>query len=156
MPTPATPPPQALPSWAWLPAATLLVIGLVGAVAWWRSAQLLEAVRTELTQQRAREGAPLVAAAATDAASSAGPSEAAAAPAPRTARAAGAESRPIIVPVPYGADALGGARLEVIRRLLDRLTQQNATGVVDVRAFAGRFCLVGNAIDGFAVPPDEM
>ena len=152
----ATPPPQALPSWAWLPAATLLVIGLVGAVAWWRSAQLLEAVRTELTQQRAREAAPLVAAAATDAVSSAGPSEAAAAPAPRTARAAGSESRPIIVPVPYGADALGGARLDVIRRLLDRLTQQKATGVVDVRAFAGRFCLVGNAIDGFAVPPDEM
>jgi CheY-like chemotaxis protein len=148
--------PQALPSWAWLPAATLLLIGLAGAVAWWRSAQLLEAVRTELTQQRAREAAPLVAAAATDAASSAGTAEAAAAPAPRTARAAGPESRPIIVPVPYGADALGGARLEVMRRLLDRLTQQKATGVVDVRAFAGRFCLVGNAIDGFAVPADEM
>jgi CheY-like chemotaxis protein len=153
--TPATSP-QALPSWAWLPAATLLLIGLAGAVAWWRSAQLLEAVRTELTQQRAREAAPLVAAAATDATSSAGTSEAAAAPAPKTARAAGSESRPIIVPVPYGADALGGARLEVMRRLLDRLTQQKATGVVDVRAFAGRFCLAGNAVDGFAVPPDEM
>ncbi|HTD12177.1 MAG TPA: response regulator [Steroidobacteraceae bacterium] len=154
--TPTNPPTQAMRSWAWLPAAALLLIGLTGAVAWWRSAQLLEAVRTELSAQRAPQAAPLVAAAATDTADSAGSSAAAAAPAPRTARAAGPESRPIIVPVPYGADALGGARLEVIRRLLDRLSQQKATGVVDVRAFAGRFCLVGNAVDGFAVPPDEM
>lgn len=152
--TPASPPTRAIPSWAWLLASTLLVIGLAGAAAWWRSAQLLEAVRT--SQQGAREVAPLAAAFAADAASSTGASEAAATRAPGTARAAGSEIRPLVVPVPYGADALGGARLEVIRRLLDRLTQQQATGVVDVRAFAGRFCLVGNPIDGFAVPPDEM
>jgi CheY-like chemotaxis protein len=155
----ATPPPRAIPSWAWLLASTLLVIGLAGAAAWWRSAQLLETVRTELTQQHARE-ATLIGAAggATEVASDAVAGAVAAAPAqsPGTTKLPGTETRPIIVPVPYGADALGGARLEVIRRLLDRLSQQKVAGVVDVRAFAGRFCLVGNAIDGFAMPPDEM
>jgi CheY-like chemotaxis protein len=151
--TQATAPLRAMPSWAWLLASTLLLIGLAGAAAWWRSAQLLEAVRTELTQQRAREAAPVIAAGiATDEATLA----AAAALSAGTAQLPGPEIRALIVPVPYGADALGGARLEVIRRLLDRLAQQKATGVVDIRAFAGRFCLVGNAIDGFAVPPDEM
>jgi hypothetical protein len=146
-----------IPPWAWLLAATLLLIGLAGAAAWWRSAQLLEAVRTELTQQRVREATPLVAAgAATEAVNEAKTAAAAGAPLPAAGKLPGTEIRPIIVPVPYGADALGGARLEVIRRLLDRLTQQKVTGVVDVRAFAGRFCMVGNAIDGFAVPPDEM
>jgi CheY-like chemotaxis protein len=155
--TPATAPTRMIPPWAWLLAATLLLIGLAGAAAWWRSAQLLEAVRTELTQQRVREATPLVAAgAATEAVHDANAAAAAEAPPPVTGKVPRTEIRPIIVPVPYGADALGGARLEVIRRLLDRLSQQKVTGVVDVRAFAGRFCLVGNAIDGFAVPPDEM
>ena len=157
LPPPTPAPAWVIPPWAWLLAATLLLIGLAGAAAWWRSAQLLEAVRTELTQQHGREATPLVAAgAATEAANDASTAAAAGAPSPATAKPAATEIRPIIVPVPYGADALGGARLEVIRRLLDRLTQQKVTGVVDVRAFAGRFCLVGNAVDGFAVPPDEM
>jgi CheY-like chemotaxis protein len=157
LPPPTPAPAWVIPPWAWLLAATLLLIGLAGAAAWWRSAQLLEAVRTELTQQRVREATPLVApGAATDAVNDANTAAAAGAPSPATGKLPGTETRPIIVPVPYGADALGGARLEVIRRLLDRLTQQKVTGVVDVRAFAGRFCLVGNAIDGFAVPPDEM
>ncbi|GAC1454208.1 MAG: hypothetical protein PVSMB6_09670 [Steroidobacteraceae bacterium] len=157
---PVTPPPapaRAIRAWAWLLASTLLVIGLAGAAAWWRSAQLLDAVRTELAQPRARNPAPPVAAAAaTDAANDAAGSRAAPTAPPGTGKPAATEARPIIVPVPYGADALGGARLEVIRRLLDRLTQQKATGVVEVRVYAGRFCLVGSAVDGFAVPPDEM
>jgi hypothetical protein len=27
---------------------------------------------------------------------------------------------------------------------------------VDVKTFAGRFCLVGNSVDGFSLAPDEM
>jgi hypothetical protein len=57
--------------------------------------------------------------------------------------------------VPYGADALGGSRLELIRQLLDRLVKENHSGVVDIKSFAGRFCLVGNANDGFSIAPDE-
>jgi hypothetical protein len=66
-----------------------------------------------------------------------------------------AESKPVIVPVAYGADALGGARLEVIRQLLERLARQKVAGVADIRTFAGRFCLVGNALDGYSPAPDE-
>jgi CheY-like chemotaxis protein len=152
----AAPPTRAIPPWAWLVACTLLAVGLAGAAAWWRSAKLLEAMQSEFAQQRERGAAIIGAAgAATEAQSATGTVPAAAAQ-PASPGAQGPEIRPIIVPVPYGADALGGARLEIIRRLLDRLTQQKVSGVVDVRAFAGRFCLVGNSVDGFAVPPDEM
>jgi hypothetical protein len=61
----------------------------------------------------------------------------------------------LVLPVPYGADALGGARLEVIGKLLYRLARQKVAGVVDIRAFAGRFCLVGNALDGYSLAPEE-
>ena len=156
-PTPlAAPPTRAIPPWAWLVACTLLAVGLAGAAAWWRSAKLLEAMQSEFAQQRERGAAIFGAAGAATEAPAATDALAAAAAQPLSPGAPGPEIRPIIVPVPYGADALGGARLEIIRRLLDRLTAQKVTGVVDVRAFAGRFCLVGNSVDGFAVPPDEM
>ena len=59
------------------------------------------------------------------------------------------------MPVPYGADALGGARLEVIRQLLYRLAHQKVAGVADIRTFPGRFCLVGSAVDGYSLAPEE-
>jgi CheY-like chemotaxis protein len=152
---PPTPRARAIPASAWLVTATLLAIGLAGAAAWWRSAKLLETVRAELSQQQEVGAAGGVAAGGVaDAASGTAAAAAQMEPPPGTPVAA--QIRPIVVPVPYGADALGGARLEIIRRLLDRLTQQKVSGVVEVRAFAGRFCLLGNAVDGFAVPPDEM
>jgi hypothetical protein len=58
--------------------------------------------------------------------------------------------------VPYGSEALGGTRLETIRQLAYRLARENVAGVVDVKTFAGRFCLVGNSVDGFSLAPDEM
>ena len=33
--------------------------------------------------------------------------------------------------------------------------RQKVAGVADVRTFAGRFCLVGNGIDGYSPAPDE-
>jgi hypothetical protein len=59
------------------------------------------------------------------------------------------------VPVPYGADALGGTRLEAVRQLVYRLAKENAAGVVEIKTFAGRFCLIGNTADGFSLAPDE-
>jgi hypothetical protein len=61
----------------------------------------------------------------------------------------------LVISVPYGADALGGSRLELIRQLLDRLVKESHGGVVDIKSFPGRFCLVGNANDGFSLAPDE-
>jgi hypothetical protein len=70
-------------------------------------------------------------------------------------RALPTEAKPLVISVPYGADALGGSRLELIRQLLDRLVKESHGGVVDIKSFPGRFCLVGNANDGFSLAPDE-
>ena len=63
--------------------------------------------------------------------------------------------KPLVLTVPYGADALGGTRLDVIRQLLDRVTRQGSGGVVDIKTYPGRFCLMGNPTDGYSVAPDE-
>ena len=34
--------------------------------------------------------------------------------------------------------------------------RQNASGVVEIRTYAGRFCLMGNATDGYSVAPEEL
>jgi CheY-like chemotaxis protein len=70
-------------------------------------------------------------------------------------RALPTDAKPLVISVPYGADALGGFRLELVRQLLDRLVRESHSGVVDIKSFSGRFCLVGNANDGFSLAPDE-
>jgi CheY-like chemotaxis protein len=66
-----------------------------------------------------------------------------------------APAKPIIQVVPYGEDPLGGLRLEALRQLFDRLLAQGYHGTVDIKVFPGRFCLVGNATEGFSLAPDE-
>ena len=73
-----------------------------------------------------------------------------AAPAPRVSL------RPIIQTVPYGVEPFSGSRLDTIRQLFDRLTAQGFQGNVDIRTYAGRFCLVGNATDGYSLAPDDL
>ena len=87
-------------------------------------------------------------------AGSAASGSAAAAPG-ASARALPTDARPLVISVPYGGEALSGPRLEIIRQLLDRLVKESRSGVLDIKSFAGRFCLVGNASDGFSVAPDE-
>jgi hypothetical protein len=70
-------------------------------------------------------------------------------------RALPTEAKPLVISVPYGADALGGSRFDSIRQLLDRLVTENHHGIVDIKLFPGRFCLMGNASDGYSVAPDE-
>ncbi|MGB6605864.1 MAG: response regulator [Steroidobacteraceae bacterium] len=129
--------------WPWIVACAALALALGSTALWWRSVRALDSLTVEVGQlhaQAARAGTP----------GSRAPAPAAA-PSP-----AAAETRPIILPVPYGSEALGGARLEAIGRLLARLTRQKVAGVVEVRTYAGRFCLVGNAADGYSLPPEEM
>jgi len=57
--------------------------------------------------------------------------------------------------VPYGAEPLGGARMDIIRQHLDRLVRQKVTGIAEIRTFAGRFCLLGNALEGYSPAPEE-
>jgi hypothetical protein len=42
-----------------------------------------------------------------------------------------------------------------VSQLLDRLANQRYTGVVEIRSYPGRFCLVGGASDGYSLAPDE-
>ena len=144
--------------WAWV-ACAAFALALVSAALWWRTVTLLEGLTVQLTQlQHQDRPTP---AAPSPAAPSQAPTPAATAPAaavssaPAAAMLIPSEGKPVVVPVPYGADALGGARLELIDRLLYRLARQKVAGVVDIRTFAGRFCLVGNALEGYSLAPEE-
>ena len=64
-----------------------------------------------------------------------------------------APPQPLVLRVPYGADALGGSRLGVIGEVLNRLVADHVSGVVQIRSFAGRFCLKGDPVNGYALAP---
>ena len=144
------PPPPASVPWAWIVACAALAIALASSALWWRSVRVLERLEVEVAQLRAQPAliAPGISppAAAETSASSTSASQTAAAD----------QARPVIVPVPYGAEPLTGTRLDLIRQQLYRLARQKVTGVADIKTFAGRFCLVGNAPEGYSPAPDEM
>ena len=148
-------PRAAPPPWAWIVACVALGIALASTALWWRTERELAALTLGLAQVRehlvppsAVAGRPVAATPGT------ADAEQSATATPQGAMMAG-DTKPITVPVPYGADALGGARLDMIRQLLYRLARQKVAGVVDIRSFAGRFCLVGNALDGYSPAPEE-
>jgi CheY-like chemotaxis protein len=139
---------------AWLP--WLLVAALAGvcavlAVVYSEQGARLSAVETELAQLKA---APLPGATP--------PLEVAPQSAPDVAAAATPQAtppvslKPLIQSVPYGAEPFSGTRLDAIRQFFDRLTAQGFQGNVDIRASSGRFCLVGNATDGYSLAPDDL
>lgn len=66
------------------------------------------------------------------------------------------EFAPIMAGVPYGEIPLALGRLDVLRDLLAVLEQRAFRGVVTVRTHTGRFCLAGNATEGYALAPDEL
>jgi CheY-like chemotaxis protein len=146
LPLPPEPVPRSTATpWAWIIACAALAIALASTGLWWRSVRSLEDLSVQVTQLgRQQAGASLAAAPVASAA------------APAAAHGAAVETKPIRILVPYGAEALGGARLEVIAKLLDRLARQNASAVVEIRTYPGRFCLMGNAGDGYSVAPEEM
>jgi CheY-like chemotaxis protein len=172
--TAARPPVQ----WGWIVASVALAIALLTTLLWWQQASQLRALSAEVAQLR-RDLTPApdetgvtaagpgnttlsdqaatagrVAAAKKSGAGSEGVKGSASgngAP----PRALPTDAKPLVISVPYGADALSGPRLDLIRQLLDRLVKENHGGVVDIKSFPGRFCLVGNANDGFSLAPDE-
>ncbi len=135
---------RASPPWAWIVACSALAIALISSALWWRSVRLLEGLTDQVAQLRLQRAAPLAA------------SMAGVVAAPASAATAVVEAKPIAALVPYGAEALGGARLDVIGKLLYRLVAQRASGLVDIRTFAARFCLMGNGTDGYSLAPEEM
>jgi CheY-like chemotaxis protein len=137
----------------WLLAAAVSVVCIILALLLWQQGTRLSSLETELSQLQAAAAvspaAPVAPAAPVDA-PVAGGAAADAAPAMR------ATARPIIQSVPYGVEPFSGARLDALRQLFDRLTNQGFQGNVDIRTSSGRFCLVGNATDGYSLAPDDL
>jgi len=153
------PPPRMSSQWGWIAASIALAIALLSTGLWWQQSIQLSALSRqvghllELTAAtQARNTGPSLAERPAEAAPvPSGPVS----PTSPVAKAPPAETKPLIIGVPYGGEALGGPRLEAIRQVLDRLIKEGHSGIVDIRTFAGRFCLTGNATDGFSVAPDE-
>jgi CheY-like chemotaxis protein len=170
--------------WGWVIASLALAIALATTALWWQQVNQLRALRGEVAQLRQdiMGGADATGAAALGANHSPtgkgttadrlnaakrasaldGEGLKGADGEPTNANGGGpppralpTDAKPLVISVPYGADALGGPRLELIRQLLDRLVKESHGGVVDIKSFPGRFCLVGNANDGFSLAPDE-
>jgi CheY-like chemotaxis protein len=141
---PAVPLPSAGPrSWAWVVATLALAAAIVTTALW----------QHEINLERASAAAG--AAAAHVHAPARTPAPAAALP-PTAGAAAAAHTEAIIESVPYGEEPLGGVRFEKVSQLLYRLAAEKYSGVAEIKSFPGRFCLVGNASDGYSPAPDEM
>ena len=155
LPSPELPGTRATPApWAWIVTCAALVIALASTALWWRSAKLLEQLTVEVAQLRGQQTGQTV-----QSAPAHEPAPFVAGTTPSSATVAGtatpSDFKPLIMTVPYGADALSGARLEVVRQLLYRLARQKVTGVADIRTYPGRFCLVGSTAEGYSPAPDE-
>jgi CheY-like chemotaxis protein len=178
----SAPPGRPAAQWGWIVACIALAIALATTALWWQQVNQLRTLSGEVAQLRhdltqpqdVLSGEPAPGASATDssdaasggaAQDAAGETAAGGTSVPGGSSTAGAQSlstrplptdaKPLVVPVPYGTEALGGTRLELIRQLLDRLVSEKHVGSVDIKAFAGRFCLLGNGTDGFSLAPDE-
>lgn len=154
-------PPIIQPSrpWPWV-VASLALIAAIGALGlWWREMELRREAMTQIAQlhQEAEQAAAAAEAAQAAAAAAevrnAAPGTVApgegAAPAPEEA------GLPEVAVVPYGSDPLAGPRLELIRQYVADLMSQDFHGIVEVRTYPGRFCLIGNPTEGFSVAPDD-
>lgn len=161
---------------AWGVASLALVVAIAGLGLWWREANLRQELVSELAALKAAPAPVASVAPASAAANSLAtslPSEAggggvdeigatgaavlgASGSQPASASLPADDGRPVAITVPYGEDALAGPRIEYLRQLFTRLAARNYSGIVEVRTFPGRFCLVGNASEGFSLAPDEL
>jgi CheY-like chemotaxis protein len=171
-PPPGAPPQRDAVPWGWIVASAALAIALMSTTLWWRNVNQLTGVKTEIAQlrtalaeQQGAGGAPIGQPSRQGRSAGSGPQAGAGAALAETLPGVGAagagraalagQTKATVIVVPYGAEALGGMRLEAVRQLVYRLAKDNMSGVVDVKTFAGRFCLVGNSVDGFSLAPDE-
>jgi CheY-like chemotaxis protein len=169
------PAPPARVQFPWIVACIALTIALATTALWWQQSSQLRTLGGEIDGLRRQIAAQADSANAApnpdmaDAtpstnmgetspaaglkAASAAPTNGAGGQSPQ--RALPTEAKPLVISVPYGADALGGPRLDLIRQLFDRLVKEGHSGVVDIKSFTGRFCLMGNVNDGYSLAPDE-
>jgi CheY-like chemotaxis protein len=167
-PSPSAPAPRPPIPWGWVVASAALAIAFLSTTFWWRNVNQLNRVAAQLTDLQNAVAEQQAALAAFRMVGSGGRQNGAGAqgaalaePLPGVAAAGVTRSsipttaKPMVMPYPYGAEALGSSRLEAVRQLVYRLAKENATGVVEIKTYAGRFCLVGNSVDGFSLAPEE-
>ena len=148
----------------WVLASLALIVALASAGLWWHEARLRQELVAELTELKRVPLAVVPAAAEPQdnddsALTTPLPGEGPATGDPGVATTVAGNSddhRTVSIQVPYGEDALSGPRLEVLRQLMSRLAARGIRGVVEVRTFPGRYCLIGNATEGFSPAPEEM
>jgi len=180
-----TPPPRPPMQWAWIVASIALAIALATTALWWQQVNQLRALSGEVAQLRrdlatgpdqtgdasavagSTLGGAMMAAKHASAIEDQPPSGngglKAGGGAPTNGNGVGqsppralpTDAKPLVISVPYGADALAGSRLDLVRQLLDRLVKENRSGAVDIKTYPGRFCLMGNPNDGYSLAPDE-
>jgi CheY-like chemotaxis protein len=97
---------------------------------------------TDATDAAAGTPAAEAGATATGATAGAAAGAAAAGTAAAGAQGSGARGASMVEPVPFGETPLAGARLEQVSQLLSRLNAQGFRGVVQIRSFPGRYCMV--------------
>jgi CheY-like chemotaxis protein len=149
-PQTGSPLPPARGTWLpWLLTGALAGACVVMALLYWQQDSRWSQLQEQLAQLKA---AGVAAAPRPDA----GPAPDAASAAADAAPAQRVSVKPIIQTVPYGVEPFSGSRLDTLRQLFDRLTAQGFQGNVDIRTFSGRFCLVGNATDGYSLAPDDL
>jgi len=137
----AQPPPVEMPARAtplpWIAALAAGLVAVVLGTLWWQVDVQQRQLRTELADARA-----------TIAEMTARLSAPAATPQVPLATAQGDAARLLVVPVPFGEAPLAGSRVEKLREYVTALIAEHARGTVEVRRFAGRFCLSGGS-DGY-------
>jgi CheY-like chemotaxis protein len=158
----AVPPPPAPPvvdRRGWSAAIAAGVVALVFAGLWWRESGERRDLQSRLSALAAPAAAPVAAPAApaggsgvAQAAEPAGDAASGAAAAMAATRAAG----DVVAAVPYGEAPFAGNRTERLRALVGELAAADFRGRLDLRSHPARFCLAGNAAEGFSLAPPDL
>ncbi|GMU69618.1 MAG: hypothetical protein AMXMBFR37_19500 [Steroidobacteraceae bacterium] len=145
--------PAAPRPWGWVAAVlALLGAGVLGALLW-REVGAGRALAAQLAATSAQVEQLAAKVATFEAAEAARAEEIASGVlASQTLAEAGLLARAL---VPYGEVPLANDRLTVVRDALAKLAAGNFHGVVEVLTYPGRFCLVGNATEGYSLAPDD-
>lgn len=61
-----------------------------------------------------------------------------------------------VMAVPFGEAPLAGARVERLRELIARLSATAGAGTLEIRRFAGRFCLAGDRSTGYSLAQGDI
>jgi CheY-like chemotaxis protein len=139
--------------WGWVAAVVAVLAATAIGALWWREIGTGRALAAQLSTTRAQTAALETKVATLEAAEAARAEEIASGVlAARTLAAEGILARAL---VPYGEIPLANDRLVVVRDALEKLAAGGFRGEVDITTYPGRFCLVGNATEGWSLAPDD-